>query len=368
MHPTPGAVIDRPVIAADGPSLRDAFDPQANAVGFLRLLAAGLVLVAHTVVLGGFGRDPLGVVTGGQEGLGPLAVTVFFVLSGFLVTRSLIRSRRTSTFLRRRALRILPGYWACLVVTAFAFGGVLWWHDHGSLGGLLSAPDGPFRYIGRNWLVLQRQETLAGLLAHNPVRLGVNGSLWTLIDEVRCYVLLAVLGSVGLIRHRRAPVLLALAAFWSVASLVSIPIHLGPLSVALPVYNQLFARHCLAFTLGALAWVYAERIPLHRRGVAMASGLLLVLVATHTYEAFGMLPLAYVVLFVASVLPVRRLNTSTDISYGVYIYAFPVQQTLVAFGAHQAGIVPFFLMAVVITGALGWLSWKLVEQPMMRLR
>jgi peptidoglycan/LPS O-acetylase OafA/YrhL len=326
------------------------------------LFAAGLVLVSHAFELGGFGND------GDRVGLGPLAVSVFFILSGFLVTRSLMGSRRISTFLRRRACRILPGYWVCLIVTAFAFGGVLWWHDHGSLGGFFSAPDGPVRYVQRNFLLFQRQKPLAGLLTDNPWPFTFNGSLWTLINEARCYLLLAALGALGLIRSRRAGVLIPLAAFWWIASMVSLPVHLGTLSLVFPLHDQRFAGHALAFTLGALAWVYAERIPMHRLGAAIACGILMVLLGTNTFSLFGTFPLAYAVLFVASTLPVRRLNTTTDISYGVYIYAYPVQQTLAAFGAHQTGIVPYFVAILLITGPLAWLSWRLVERPMMRLR
>lgn len=329
----------------------------------MRLAAAGMVLVSHSFPLGGFGAEPLAAVIGGQETLGGVAVATFFVLSGFLVTRSILNAPQVGRFLWRRALRILPGYWVCLLVTAFAFGALFWWHAHGTVTGFLSQPDGPFRYMERNWLVLIRQWDLGGL-EHNPSP-GINGSLWTLIDEVRCYVVLALLAGLGVIHKRRAPVLLALLLVWWIASVRGLPVRTG---IWFPLGNHFLAVHFLAFTVGAAACVYSHRLPVHWGACAAAALLLVVLLATNTYAMFGIFPLAYIVLFLSVTLPLTSINTSTDISYGVYIYAFPVQQSLAAFGVAGAGLVPFFGLTVVITTGLALLSWKLVEKPMMQLR
>jgi peptidoglycan/LPS O-acetylase OafA/YrhL len=344
-------------------TLGDAFDPRRNAVGFLRLAAAALVVISHTFPLGGLGTEPLIAVTG-QETLGGIAVAAFFVLSGFLVTRSVVRSPGTGRFLRRRALRILPGYWVCLVVTAFGFGALFWWREYGTLSGFVGQPDGPFRYLERNWLVRIRQWDLDGL-GDLPHPNALNGSLWTLLDEVRCYVVLAGLAALGVIRKGRSPVLLAMTGFWWMATVVPVPFDTGPW---FQLKDRMLAVHALAFFLGALAYVYADRIPLSRGGAAVAAAALVVAFATHTYDLAGIFPLAYLVVFAAVEAPFTRVNTTTDISYGVYIYAFPVQQSLAAFGVASAGIIPFLALALTFTGVLALLSWKLVEKPMMRLR
>lgn len=347
-----------------GTTLASAFDAHSNAVGFLRLAAAVLVIVGHTYALGGFGEEPLAALVGGRETFGGLAVTAFFVLSGFLVTRSVTNAPGTGRFLRRRALRILPGYWVCLIVTAFAFGGLLWWHAHGTLAGFVQQPEGPFRYIERNWLVLIRQWGMGGIEG-NPHSIGINGSLWTLVDEVRCYLVLAILASAGVIHRRRSPVLLAMVLFWWVASVKGIYLDTG---VWFPIGSHSLALHFLAFSLGAAAFVYADRIPVNRTAAAVASASMAVLLFTDAYFLFGMFPLAYLILYLGTTLPITRINTTTDISYGLYIYAFPVQQALAAFGVHRLGVLPYFGAAAAITGVLALLSWKLVERPMMRLR
>ena len=350
---------------APASALDAAFDPQANAIGFLRLAAAGLVLISHTFTLGGFGIDPLAEWTGHQANLGNVAVMIFFVLSGFLVTRSLLRASSIRDFVRRRALRILPGYWVCLAVTALGLGAVLWWHDHGSIGGFVSTHHGPIDYLQRNWLILIRQPEIGGILVNSPFDPTLNGSLWTLIDEVRSYAILALLGWFGLVKHRCAPVLIGLAAFWWFASFTTLPFHTGEW---FPLDNPFMARNLLAFTLGALICVYGGRIPVTSGGALVAVALIICFNLTQTYLALGIFPLSYLVLYLAVKLPFRNVNSSDDISYGVYIYAFPVQQALSAFGVQHAGIVPYFIASTILTVLLASLSWRLVERPFMRRR
>jgi peptidoglycan/LPS O-acetylase OafA/YrhL len=107
--------------AAPCPTVADAFDPKRNAFAFLRMVLALLVIVCHCFALGGVGTDPLARITEGQHSLGETAVAIFFLLSGFLITRSGLRSRSVARFLWHRFLRIFPGYWVCLAVTAFLF-------------------------------------------------------------------------------------------------------------------------------------------------------------------------------------------------------------------------------------------------------
>src|ERR1700730_3329908 len=97
------------------PNFAQAFNPDNNAFGFLRLTLAVFVIFSHSLALGGFGMDRLEVLTQGQYHIGLWSVAMFFVLSGFLVCRSASVSRSVARFLWHRFLRIFPGYWVCLV-------------------------------------------------------------------------------------------------------------------------------------------------------------------------------------------------------------------------------------------------------------
>src|ERR1700735_4762511 len=126
----------------------DTFDFRHNAIGFLRLFFAAIVVVSHAFALGGFGDDPLARWNHGYWDLGNLSVGGFFVLSGFLIARSAERVGNVRRYLRHRFLRIFPAFWACLIVVAFAIGPVVALREHVSLGGYLGTlTDPPWRYV-----------------------------------------------------------------------------------------------------------------------------------------------------------------------------------------------------------------------------
>src|SRR4051794_17516783 len=104
-----------------GITFAEAFDPRSNAFGFLRLALAVLVIFSHSFPVGGFGTDALEVFTKGRHTIGLAAVGMFFVLSGFLITRSAASGVSVLRFLWHRFLRIFPGYWVCLIVCGFIF-------------------------------------------------------------------------------------------------------------------------------------------------------------------------------------------------------------------------------------------------------
>src|SRR3954451_5058370 len=104
-----------PQTSAASSTFASAFNPDRNAIAFFRMVLAILVIASHSFALGGFGPDPFGRITEGQHNLGAIAVSLFFLLSGFLITRSVLRSRSVGRFLWHRFLRVFPGYWVCLL-------------------------------------------------------------------------------------------------------------------------------------------------------------------------------------------------------------------------------------------------------------
>lgn len=140
------------------------FDFRNNAIGFLRFFFAGGVFLCHAIGLGGFGTDFLTLV-GSRLSSAYLAVAGFFVISGFLITRSFDTSGNGARFLLHRVLRIIPGFWVCLVVVAFGFAPIAYLHQHGTLRGFLSISPNPLAYITQNALLQINQISIGTLLA-----------------------------------------------------------------------------------------------------------------------------------------------------------------------------------------------------------
>jgi peptidoglycan/LPS O-acetylase OafA/YrhL len=343
-------------------SVADLIGPGGNAIGLLRFSLAVLVVVHHTRVLGGFGSDPVLRFARGQADLGVFAVAGFFTISGFLVTRSAERSS-TARYLWHRALRVFPAFWVCLLVIALVFGPFFWLHLHGTLAGYAETTDGsPLGYVANNVLLLINQTRIDHLLATNPYPSAVNGSLWTLAYEFSWYLVVALIAALGLLRRRI--LILGLIAFLVVVYLLAA----DPLQTIPILGYALSSRFGLAFSLGMAAYLWRERIPLDDRLAAIAAVVFVVTLRFGFFSTAGMAALAYGMLWAAWRLPFRRFGTRIDLSYGVYIYAFPIQQTIALLGGHRLGA-PLFLAAS-LSGILplAFLSQIVVERPALRFK
>ncbi len=203
----------------------DAFNPQNNAFGFLRLVLAVLVIYSHSYRLGGFGLDPVAKVTAGTYSVGLLSVGMFFVLSGFLISRSAFRALSVRCFLWHRFLRIFPGYWICLLVCGFVLAPVLGHLENGSAPTLFSVErNSPQAFVWQNATLFHfhdfsirgilsiHPDSIRGLFAHNPTPSLINGSLWTLPFEFAGYLAIAALAFTGILKRARALVLLLFLA------------------------------------------------------------------------------------------------------------------------------------------------------------
>ncbi|SDT82499.1 Peptidoglycan/LPS O-acetylase OafA/YrhL, contains acyltransferase and SGNH-hydrolase domains [Streptomyces sp. TLI_053] len=309
-----------------------------NGFGLLRLLLAISVILAHANPLG-MGTSDLGADwSHGQTGLGAVAVAGFFVLSGLLITRSGMRLS-TARFLWSRAIRILPGLWACLLLTAFVLAPAVARHEH-LLDGFWSHPQGPWEYVRANWSIGVNQWSISGLLAHNPHAGSFNGSIWSLAYEALCYVVVAALAATGLLHRARWVVL------GTVAVLYGYTVHLaldypqlrapGYAPTGLPDWRlpllgiinmDMLIPLGLLFGLGAVAELYKTHIRMNGIAALVAFGILVGAVRFGGYLVIGIPALAYLLLWIAAFTPrpLTRIGTKVDLSYGVYIYAFPIQ-------------------------------------------
>jgi peptidoglycan/LPS O-acetylase OafA/YrhL len=351
-----------------------SFTGRDNAIGFLRWLFAVMVVLTHCVSAAGLNPhlDVLAWWSDNRDSLGGLAVAGFFVLSGYLVTQSWRDTDRATAYLWRRFLRIFPGFWVCLIVTAFVFAPIAWIHEHHALTGLFSfGVDSPQGYVLHNSLLDMRQTGIAGLLHHTPLALSGqaaewNGSLWTLIYEFTCYLGVLALGLVGAIRLRW-PVLAVCAlgylalVFWAVS-----PSHftwmIGPLS------SGWLVQLGFLFVAAAAVNVYSDRIPVDDRIGALSVVVVLVVVRTGAWAPVGYPALVYAVLWLAARLPLTRWERWGDLSYGTYIYAFPLQMLLAEFGVQRHGGVLYVFASLATATVAAFLSWHVVEKRALRLK
>lgn len=356
-------------------TLDGALVGRRNAYGLIRFILASLVIVDHAFPLGGFGPDPFWRFTRNQESLGGFAVAGFFVVSGFLIARSAMATDLVG-FLWRRVLRIFPAFWLVLVVSAVAVGPWFYRMQHGSLDGYFSrAPGGPLGYLVQNGTLEIRQYGIYDLFRDTPYGLEVNasvlnGSLWTLEYEWKCYLILGALGVFGVLHRARALVPVAALGLTVLGSLhEAAPDLVRGLAPWLGDIH--FVRLTALFLVGSAAALYPDRVPLDGR---LAIGALAVLGGTlflsGGYHLVGVLAMAYVTLWFAYRAPARlfAFGSKNDYSYGIYVYGFLVQMVLAQLGFHRWGLPAYIGAAWLITLLCAIVSWHVVEKQALKLK
>jgi peptidoglycan/LPS O-acetylase OafA/YrhL len=360
------------------PSFAQAFDPKNNAFGFLRLALAVSVVFSHSLALGRFGRDQLEILTQGQYHIGLLAVAMFFVLSGFLVCRSASGSSSVPRFLWHRFLRIFPGYWVCLIVCACVFAPIMSYVESGSLTRIFSSPwNSPQSFMINNagvlhlngfsieGVVMFRPNSIGGLLRHNPVPGVLNGSLWTLPFELICYLAVAAMALVGVLRRAKGFVLVLFGALWCLHAFDCVnPEGFSRCFPAIGVKQLVML--CLYFCGGCVCFLYREKILASPWLFVGALLLLGIGLAAGVFGFVAPIAMTYAFLWLAFSLPFTRFEARGDFSYGTYIYAFPIQQGFALFGLPQSGFAVYFGCSLLMTLLLAIFSYRLVEAPCLR--
>jgi peptidoglycan/LPS O-acetylase OafA/YrhL len=339
-----------------------------NNFDFIRLVLAVQVIFSHSYPLlwGDNAREPLMRLTGGQVTFGETAVAGFFILSGFLITKSWVRSSGPGDYLRKRVLRIYPGFLA-----AVAFCGLV----VGPLGAANLAEYwgafSPSQFVVKA-LNLQGA-AIPPSFQSNPGH-AINGSLWSIRYEFLCYLGVAALGLCGAFRQRRL-VLAAFAGWFAVYALqvqldMKIPGHRLGWIYGFPPY---WPRLATCFLAGALFYLYRDRMRYSLTGFVASVIGLVALAALPALEGLALATplLGAYAFFYLGFLPVRRLHGFAkrgDLSYGMYLYAFPVQQLLVHYVGTSLHPLVLFAVATPITTTFAVLSWFFVEKPFIRLK
>ena len=330
-------------------------DFHSNSIGFLRLLFAVTVVWSHAFGLVGFGEDPLNRLNVNAPTAGFLAVGGFFVLSGFLITRSYQTVSSVGRFIWHRFLRIFPAFWVCLVVTAFGLAPLAFAYQHGTLHHYSAEVPAPWSYVTSNFFLAIFQQRIGTVFPHDT-----NISLWTLNPEFFCYLCVAALGIAGVIR--RAPAAVGIAALLLFAGYAALLWHYG--DIILIEVEAVFVY----FAFGVFAYLNRDRIPMSPWIAALCGAALLATLTTRAFTLVVIPCIAYLTLFAAMRLPLRGFDRRVDVSYGVYIYAFPVQQLLVIYGVAKYGFTPYFACALAITLVLAAASWFTIEKPSLSLK
>lgn len=281
-------------------------------------------------------------------------VPSFFALSGFLVAGSLIRNNLPS-FLTLRAIRIYPALAIETFISAILIGPFL-----STLSFSEYFSHSEFQTYALNVLGYVHYH-LPGVFLDNPGGRSVNEQLWTIPYELECYIAIAAMALIGLTKRPKA-------LFWTLClatvGILAYQIYLSkfpPLSARPP--GRMIV---LAFLFGAALYFLKSIVPMSKVLFVTAVAACWAIFQFAEANYLAPLPVAYVTIYLGSLNPPRGIVTKlADYSYGLYLYGFPVQQTLVNVFPSTAQWYYNLPLSIAAAGALSYVSWHLVEKPVM---
>lgn len=351
------------IIHVKAPTLACAFDAKSNNFDIIRLVAALVVAFAHSYALARNESDPLtSFLSYGFSGT--LAVWVFLVVSGFLIARS-AESHRLSTFILSRFLRIYPGLFLIIMVESFiiapaVFNGSTseYWHVYM-----------PFHL--RNLMVWPQNPWLPNIFAGNPNQT-INGSLWTIPLEMSFYILLVFL-SYFVMAQKRIYLIVFVISIISALYLDYSGFGPGILTKKYLVSGidaYYFVIYAQFFVAGVCAWKYRGIIPISATHAVVA--LIALFAARNSISAnLVIVPcLTYLVLYcgVVSGHGSRIQRRIGDLSYGCYIFAYPLTNCIVYATSRRLTSIEVFFVLLLFLIPLSWCSWEFLEKRCLSLK
>ncbi|MBC7449991.1 MAG: acyltransferase [Cytophagales bacterium] len=339
-----------------------------NNFNFMRIAAAAMVIITHTYVLTGLGieHDILYKLTGGELLISTFGLRIFFVISGFLITQSMERSSYGS-YVLKRILRIFPGLIVCILLTIFVLGPLF---TTNTLHHYFQQEE-TWTYL-KNCSIYTIQLELPGVFEQTPEHV-VNGSIWTLAYEFSYYIMILLLSLIGLFKHKWMAFIIffvfLLLQLWT--NYDTVPSKFFYFLMHTHLQLDHFSDFGLYFTVGALFYLYRNNITYSHTIAAVMLLCYVVGILIHLPWLTKYIALPYIIMYIGFI-PKNTLITNWgkngDLSYGIYIYGMPVQQSVILLTGLSLQADLISLISFIIVLPIAWLSWHLIEKKAMILK
>jgi len=333
-----------------------------NNFNLIRIIAAIAVLIGHSFSLLGY-QEPLSGLLG--MSVGTMAVDVFFISSGFLVGKSLLVRASAMDYLASRFLRIFP---ALIILTVFSVLLVGPLFTSLAYSSYFTNPE-TYKFLFKGMTVLAGiSMSLPGVFENHKFT-AMNGSLWTIIYELKMYLLLlifwAIFKSIEKLKINASKII-------SLDFVITVLAISSGVLLVMKNFSGKNESHLIRFIFmfftGVSFYIWREKIRLRPRYFLFFAGLELcaLYAGKEIFFAIYSMTISYLLFYLAYVPAgfIRKFNVLGDYSYGAYIYAFPIQQMIIAL-VPGVSVVAMIISSVLMTALLAILSWHYVENPIL---
>lgn len=337
-----------------------------NNFDFLRFVAASLVIISHSSDLTGNGVEWFALITKQQESFGGFAVSLFFLISGYLISASYIKSQNVFKFFYARVLRIFPALIAVVLITVFLIGPLItnlsvvsYFEKQETFGYLKSIELYPMHF------------TLPGVVfSRYSNGTSVNGALWTLSYEFTCYIIVAILGITRLLKKE-----IVLSLFVSCAFVYQFETTIFPNSMNSNIFPYIsqaqFIKLFCWFLSGMLFYLYKNKL-VYNVPHLLISIFMCVLgcICGVGFSLIFLLFGSYIIFYIAFSPRIKLQNFSKygDFSYGMYIYGFLIQQCIIKLFGGEMNNILNWVISLPLAIVLGFISWHLLEKRFLGLK
>lgn len=350
-------------------TLEERYDRKNNIFDYIRILLAIIVIYSHAYPLFvGLGvLDPVSTRILITEGVGGIAVIGFFILSGFMITQSMVHSKNNGQFFLKRIIRIFPALILMLLLTIFVLGPLVY---NGNIGDYFKSSS-VWQYFGKNLnLFGGTVYGIDGVFTENPYPAAINGSLWSLKHEFMAYIILIILSCLSVIKNRKAMLgITGLSVLVYVLNIGLSPVFgfLNKLGVIAEIGQ--FTKLIMYFFIGSTIYLYKDKIKMSFKYFILAILILLLGISLNTTKYVLIITMPYILLYMGTFkIKNNILKQVGDFSYGLYIYAFPIQQLITYYLKDKINIWVYMLLSIVITTVIAIITTVLVDNNIKKIK
>lgn len=358
-------------------TFENLYSPKENSFDLMRFILATFVIYTHSFPLfygSSSPGDKLARWTNGQLDMGVVAVSGFFVISGFLITQSILNSSNYFTYIIKRVLRIFPAFFVSLLLVALLVGPIVSDLDLYSYY-FKDYVNGPLNFIVKNIFlnITGYSWVIHDVFSGNPFPSGINGSMWTLKHEFAAYLLLIPLSFFYFLKYRKLLLLFTFGVL--VLAILNIQNNFALVNLVGSKWwvlsdNEYSSaiKYLYYFLAGSLIFLYKDRIYFSPRFILLAILVLIIASKLFFLKYVLLFILPYMIISISICFSSSFMKKYGDFSYGLYIYAFPVQQLIAHLFIGNLNVKGYFLLSFLITLAISVLSWKYIEKPILSLK